>query len=148
MRALGPRIKTARETRAITREAMAAQFGVTERTVKHWEMAESVIEVPIELVLYLNFPLRWFTKPLAGDVHIPPRTIFWCGKGAPAEADYCAVKGCLEWAEWLCDYPVGTAGQTCSRGLCDRHAVEFGTDDDPIDYCPAHADDARKVATR
>lgn len=54
-----------------------------------------------------------------------------CG---PRRASSCSHPGCLQPHTKLCDWPIG-GGKTCSKRLCDGHAVSAGPD---LDYCPDH----------
>lgn len=42
---------------------------------------------------------------------------------------------CSKVATRLCDYPLDADGRTCSKGMCDAHALTDGEKD----YCPIHA---------
>lgn len=96
---------------------------------------------------------------------------FMCARGG--RAPKCSVTGCNKRSTKQCDYPLrgSKAGQTCSKHLCDAHAVAQGEVtridsaahlikaagkrnkpigdvgkphyDDSVDFCPAHAEIAR-----
>ena len=60
----------------------------------------------------------------------PDGRMFICGE----ELDLPQCGECLDFADNLCDYPVGD-GKTCDRNLCDVHANEIGPD---MHYCAVH----------
>lgn len=96
---------------------------------------------------------------------------FICGRGAGRHK--CSVTGCKKRSTKQCDYPLRGAkeGQTCSKHLCDAHAVTQGEVtridsaahlikvartknhplgdvgkpqyEDTVDFCPAHAEIAK-----
>ena len=143
MKCYGEQLRIAREARGISRDDLAGGLGVSPRQVKHWENASDAFELEltdrrIGIIRRLNFPLAFYQRT---PEHLIPRSVaFFCGPGAAkaARESKCAVERCSGVSEYLCDFHV-TESRTCDRQLCDRHAIEFGTDDDPIDYCPAHA---------
>ena len=52
--------------------------------------------------------------------------MFICGKGITP------CHFCMEPADYLCDYPVGS-GKTCDLALCEKHSNTMA---DEIDFCP------------
>ena len=53
----------------------------------------------------------------------------------------CSVTGCPNPQRYLCDHPLSgaKAGETCSRGLCEKHRGRGVGYHGGNDYCPAHA---------
>lgn len=64
-----------------------------------------------------------------------------CSRGRTKACSVCKVRPATK----LCDWPLtgSKSGQTCDRDLCDRCAAHVGKD---LDYCPCHAEIAKKAA--
>jgi hypothetical protein len=61
------------------------------------------------------------------------QTVIICGLRR-SKPKRCSHAGCEATGTKLCDWPIG-GGRTCSKPLCDRHAVRAGRD---VDHCLHH----------
>lgn len=132
----GKRIREYREGHGITRDALAEKLGVYPRLVKSWEQGWVELEdhEVQTIASAIDVDRAYFFLP---DRENERGVIFFCGSPELADSQ-CCERECREHPEYLCDWPLNESGATCSRPLCDIHAVVVGGIEDDIDYCPTH----------
>lgn len=69
-----------------------------------------------------------------GPIGLSDGPMFWCGPGINPETDLC---GCGQWADFLCDAPVGD-GKACDLPVCDACRIQGTNGRQRWDFCPRH----------